>query len=112
MQRFNKVQPGKGETDIFIYPPFQFRRVNSLLTNFHLPKSTLLMLVAAFADRRVHPRSVPASGQGALPLFQLRRLHADPVNDSRQVRLRPNPFIVLVVVLVLPGEESNRGRRR
>jgi S-adenosylmethionine:tRNA ribosyltransferase-isomerase len=52
MQRFNKVQPGKGETDIFIYPPFQFRRVNSLLTNFHLPKSTLLMLVAAFADRR------------------------------------------------------------
>jgi len=52
MQRFNKVQPGKGETDIFIYPPFQFRRVNSLLTNLHLPKSTLLMLVAAFADRR------------------------------------------------------------
>jgi S-adenosylmethionine:tRNA ribosyltransferase-isomerase len=52
MQRFNKVQPGKGETEIFIYPPFQFRRVNSLLTNFHLPKSTLLMLVAAFADRR------------------------------------------------------------
>jgi S-adenosylmethionine:tRNA ribosyltransferase-isomerase len=52
MRRFNKVQPGKGETDIFIYPPFQFRRVNSLLTNFHLPKSTLLMLVAAFADRR------------------------------------------------------------
>jgi S-adenosylmethionine:tRNA ribosyltransferase-isomerase len=52
MHRFNKVQAGKGETDIFIYPPFQFRRVNSLLTNFHLPKSTLLMLVAAFADRR------------------------------------------------------------
>jgi len=52
MQRFNKVQLGKGETDIFIYPPFQFRRVNSLLTNLHLPKSTLLMLVAAFADRR------------------------------------------------------------
>jgi S-adenosylmethionine:tRNA ribosyltransferase-isomerase len=52
MQRFDRVQPGKGKTDIFIYPPFQFRRVNSLLTNFHLPKSTLLMLVAAFADRR------------------------------------------------------------
>jgi S-adenosylmethionine:tRNA ribosyltransferase-isomerase len=52
MQRFNKMEPGKGVTDIFIYPPFQFRRVNSLLTNFHLPKSTLLMLVAAFAGRR------------------------------------------------------------
>jgi S-adenosylmethionine:tRNA ribosyltransferase-isomerase len=49
MQRFGKIQPSKGVTDIFIYPPFQFRRVNSLLTNFHLPKSTLLMLVAAFA---------------------------------------------------------------
>ena len=51
MQRFNQIRPGKGVTDIFIYPPFQFRRVNSLLTNFHLPKSTLLMLVAAFAGR-------------------------------------------------------------
>jgi len=51
MQRFNKIEPGKGETDIFIYPPFQFRRVGSLLTNFHLPKSTLLMLVAALAGR-------------------------------------------------------------
>jgi S-adenosylmethionine:tRNA ribosyltransferase-isomerase len=51
MQRFGKILPSKGLTDIFIYPPFQFRRVNSLLTNFHLPKSTLLMLVAAFADR-------------------------------------------------------------
>jgi S-adenosylmethionine:tRNA ribosyltransferase-isomerase len=51
MQRFDQIRPGKGVTDIFIYPPFQFRRVNSLLTNFHLPKSTLLMLVAAFAGR-------------------------------------------------------------
>jgi S-adenosylmethionine:tRNA ribosyltransferase-isomerase len=51
MQRFDKIQPGKGVTEIFIHPPFQFRRVNSLLTNFHLPKSTLLMLVAAFAGR-------------------------------------------------------------
>jgi S-adenosylmethionine:tRNA ribosyltransferase-isomerase len=51
MQRFDSIQPGKGVTDIFIYPPFRFRRVNSLLTNFHLPRSTLLMLVAAFAGR-------------------------------------------------------------
>jgi S-adenosylmethionine:tRNA ribosyltransferase-isomerase len=51
MQRHQRIVPGLGSTDIFIYPPFKFQRVDSLLTNFHLPKSTLLMLVAAFAGR-------------------------------------------------------------
>ncbi len=41
----------EGTTDIFIYPPYKFRAVDRLLTNFHLPRSTLLMLVAAFAGR-------------------------------------------------------------
>ena len=43
------VAAGEGHTDIFIYPPYRFRVVDHLLTNFHLPKSTLVMLVAAFA---------------------------------------------------------------
>lgn len=43
------LSPRQGETDIFIYPPYEFQVVDSLLTNFHLPKSTLLMLVSALA---------------------------------------------------------------
>jgi S-adenosylmethionine:tRNA ribosyltransferase-isomerase len=45
------LQPCAGNTDIFIYPPYRFRVVDRLITNFHLPKSTLLMLVSAFAGR-------------------------------------------------------------
>jgi S-adenosylmethionine:tRNA ribosyltransferase-isomerase len=47
--RAAQVPAGSGEADIFIYPGYEFRVVGALLTNFHLPKSTLLMLVAAFA---------------------------------------------------------------
>lgn len=47
----NHLRSGKGETDIFIYPGYHFQVVDQLLTNFHTPESTLLLLVAAFAGK-------------------------------------------------------------
>jgi S-adenosylmethionine:tRNA-ribosyltransferase-isomerase (queuine synthetase) len=46
-----QVRPGSGWTNIFIYPPYRYRVVDALITNFHLPESTLLALVFAFAGR-------------------------------------------------------------
>ncbi len=43
------MRPGSGETNLFIHPPYRFRAVDAMLTNFHLPKSSLLVLVSAFA---------------------------------------------------------------
>lgn len=46
-----RVQPGSGDTEIFIYPGYQFKVLDCLITNFHLPESTLVMLVSALAGR-------------------------------------------------------------
>ena len=46
-----KIQPWEGYTDIFIYPGYEFKVLDGLITNFHLPESTLIMLVSAFAGR-------------------------------------------------------------
>ena len=45
------IQPFQGDSEIFIYPGYQFRSVDAMITNFHLPQSTLLMLVSAFAGK-------------------------------------------------------------
>ena len=51
MSKHGKMIPDSGWTDIFIYPGYKYKIVNNLITNFHLPKSTLIMLVSALAGR-------------------------------------------------------------
>ncbi|WP_311537269.1 tRNA preQ1(34) S-adenosylmethionine ribosyltransferase-isomerase QueA [uncultured Anaerococcus sp.] len=52
-QKNNKVCEDSGWTDIFIYPGFEFKVVDAIITNFHLPKSTLILLIAAFTSREI-----------------------------------------------------------
>ena len=47
-----ELRPCDGETELFILPGYEFRSVDAMLTNFHLPRSSLLILVAAFAGRK------------------------------------------------------------
>jgi S-adenosylmethionine:tRNA ribosyltransferase-isomerase len=50
-QKYGEFRECHGETSIFIYPGYKFLAIDAQITNFHLPKSTLIMLVSAFADR-------------------------------------------------------------
>lgn len=50
-QKHNKIKEGFDSTSIFIYPPYKIKSIDKLITNFHLPKSTLIMLVSAFATK-------------------------------------------------------------
>lgn len=55
--KYNKFVPVSEDTNIFIYPGYKFRAVDALITNFHLPKSTLVMLVSAFSSRELIMKS-------------------------------------------------------
>lgn len=51
MSLYGEFKECSGNTDIFIYPGYKFKAIDSLITNFHLPKSTLVMLVSALAGK-------------------------------------------------------------
>ena len=61
--RFPKIAPYSGQTDLYILPGFRFALVDAMITNFHLPKSTLLMLVSAFTGREVILQAYEAAKQ-------------------------------------------------
>ena len=53
MTKYNEFTSCSGWTDIFIYPGYKFKAIDGLITNFHLPKSTLIMLVSAFSSKEI-----------------------------------------------------------
>ena len=63
------VHPGEGDTDIFIYPGYQFRVLDALITNFHLPESTLLMLISALAEKEYVMRAYDEAVQQRYRFF-------------------------------------------
>ena len=65
MRQEGKIAPCSGDTDIFIYPGYEFRCMDGLITNFHLPESTLIMLVSAFAgyENTMHAYQVAVEEQ-------------------------------------------------
>ena len=96
LESLRRLQARPGRTRIFIRPPHHFRHVDALMTNFHLPRSSLLVLVAAFLGDRgpgrepappqdaveTPPRHLRRRHPRALPLLQLRRRDADRVTRT------------------------------
>ena len=72
-QSFGRIEAGEHATDLFITPGFSFRVVGAMITNFHLPRSTLLMLVSAFAGRERVLRAYAEAIAATLPLLLFRR---------------------------------------
>ena len=68
-----RLRAGRGETRLFITPGYRFRVVDLLLTNFHLPRSTLFMLVAAFAGLERMQAAYAHAIEQRLPVLFLRR---------------------------------------
>ncbi len=69
LESVDPIQATEGTTNIFIYPPYAFKNVDAILTNFHLPKSTLLMMMSAFAGRELMMRAYETAVQEKYHFF-------------------------------------------
>ena len=78
------VAPRDGETGLYITPGYHFRVVDALITNFHMPRSTLLVLVSALAGPRGHPPRLRRGAARGVPIPVVRRRDAD--SDSEEDR--------------------------
>ncbi len=79
----NRIKPQSGKTALFIYPPYPFKVVQGLITNFHLPKSTLLLLVAAFLDTpHLNPPPVKTGGGLAGGRDKLFRIYDEAIRNQ------------------------------
>ncbi len=69
LESVTPIQAAEGSTNIFIYPPYNFKAVDAILTNFHLPRSTLLMMMSAFAGRKFMLRAYEIAVQEKYRFF-------------------------------------------
>ena len=63
------IRPWSGETELYIYPPYEFRAVDALVTNFHLPRTSLLLLVSAFAGVDLTRQAYMTAIEGAYRFY-------------------------------------------
>ena len=107
-----RIRAGAGAADLFIRPGHRFRVVDALVTNFHLPRSTLLVLVAALAGREPDPGRLSPRGRRALPLLLVRRRDADRSERMQRLRLRAHPAPTAPLAAAGCAPRTARSRRR
>ena len=74
------VKETEGDTSIFIYPGYKFKCIDGLITNFHLPESTLLMLVSALAGKDYIMKAYKEAVKNKYRFFSFRRCNANFIN--------------------------------
>ncbi len=99
----SQVAPFSGPTSLFILPGYRFKVVDAMLTNFHLPKSTLLMLVSAFAGREQILRTYEFREARRLPLLLFWRCDVNPIVFVRVSGARYNARSLSSLSIIFPS---------